>query len=111
MLTLTNSMPGLSESSCSRIGCTARHGPHQGAQKSTTTGPPAWRTSRSKLSSVTSRIAQLYPPEKTRRPQRRHLPDRLRDDRLRHLRRARLAVDERDRDLDDSKAGANRTVG
>src|SRR5206468_3854937 len=43
-----------------RTGSTARQGPHQGAQKSTTTGSPASRTSRWKLSSVTSRTATAF---------------------------------------------------
>src|SRR4051794_15016853 len=38
----------------SRTGATTRHGPHQGAQKSTRTGPSASRTSAWKLVSVTS---------------------------------------------------------
>src|SRR5271165_7413840 len=37
----------------SRTGATTRHGPHQGAQKSTSTAPSASRTSASKLLSVT----------------------------------------------------------
>src|SRR5688572_9508732 len=37
----------------SRIGWTTRHGPHQGAQKSTSTGSPASSTSAWKLLSVT----------------------------------------------------------
>src|SRR5204862_3081081 len=53
---------------------------------------------------------ELWLPEETRRPWRGHLPDRLGEDRLRHLRRAGLAVDERDRDLDDTEAGPDRTV-
>src|SRR5919201_2228126 len=51
--------PLLSASSCSRIGATARQGPHQGAQKSTTTGPSTSRTSLPKLSCVTSRTAGI----------------------------------------------------
>src|SRR4051812_8601723 len=42
---------------CSRIGATMRHGPHQGAQKSTRTGVSASRTSAWKLLSVTSESA------------------------------------------------------
>src|SRR3954469_5023193 len=38
----------------SRTGATTRHGPHHGAQKSTSTGPSASRTSAWKLLSVTS---------------------------------------------------------
>ena len=37
----------------------ARHGPHQEAQKSTRTGPAAFSTSVSKVSSVTGRVFSL----------------------------------------------------
>src|SRR6476619_1360640 len=49
--------PEYSVASFSRIGPSARHGPHQGAQKSTTTGTAleASRTSCSKVAAVTSR--------------------------------------------------------
>src|SRR5262245_54389984 len=57
MSSLTNSTASVSAASRSRIGCTAWHGPHHGAQKSTTTGLPACSTSCSKLASVTSRTA------------------------------------------------------
>src|SRR6476659_4865780 len=43
--------------SSSRTGATARHGPHQGAQKSTRTGLSFWRTSASKVASVVSLMA------------------------------------------------------
>src|SRR5215213_1495144 len=43
-----------SASISSRTGWTTRHGPHQGAQKSTRTGPSASSTSALKLASVTS---------------------------------------------------------
>src|SRR4051812_36438097 len=44
---------------CSRIGATMRHGPHQGAQKSTRTGVSASRTSAWKFESVTSETAAI----------------------------------------------------
>src|SRR2546425_7469956 len=57
MLSLANSTrPFVSASSCARMGSTALHGPHQGAQKSSTTGTSAVSTSRSNVSSVTSNI-------------------------------------------------------
>src|SRR5690349_6130549 len=43
--------------SSSRTGATARHGPHQGAQKSTRTGLSFLRTSASKVASVVSLMA------------------------------------------------------
>ncbi len=54
-----------SSSSWRRIGSTAWHGPHQGAQKSTITGVSAWMTSCSKLASVSSSMRPCY-----RRPRR-----------------------------------------
>src|SRR5919206_4620770 len=98
--------PSYSEASCSSTGSTARHGPHHGAQKSTTTGVCERRTSSSKVASViccTDPRLQLAGdgPE----AQRRHLPDRLEHDRAAHLRAAFLAVDEGDRDLRDAKSG------
>src|SRR6266550_810212 len=101
-----------SASSSAKIGSTALQGPHHGAQKSTTTGLPACRTSWSKLSSPTSCTrttlqAACQPPE----AQGRHLPDRLEHDPTTHLRATALAVDERDRHLDNPEAGAQRAVG
>src|ERR1700742_802427 len=52
MLTILRS--SRSSSISSRTGWTTRQGPHQGAQKSTRTGPSASRTSALKLASVTS---------------------------------------------------------
>src|SRR6516225_4066733 len=107
MFTFVNSIAGLSSASCSRIGVTARQGPHQGAQKSTTTGPSARRTSASKLSSVTSFTARWYrgsePVEQGSEPEQQHAPDRLEHDRAAHLRVPDLAVDEDDRHLDDAE--------
>src|SRR2546421_10208837 len=113
MFSLANSTsPRCSSASCSRMGDTARQGPHHGAQKSTTTGLAAPRTSCSKVASVTSRTPAMLatssgPPE----PEQGHLPDRLQHDRAAHLRAADLAVDERDRHLDDAEARPQRAVG
>src|SRR3954453_15802397 len=55
MLTLTSlSSPARSSAILSRIGETAWHGPHHSAQKSTRTGFSLFRTSSSKLASVTA---------------------------------------------------------
>ena len=56
MFIVTNPTPGCSASSSSSTRPTAAHGPHQGAQKSTTTGRPAPSTSSAKLASVISSI-------------------------------------------------------
>src|SRR5437588_9960818 len=96
-----------SASSSARIGSTALHGPHQGAQKSTTTGRPAPRTSASKLSSVTSRIAVTLHTG----PQQGAAPDGLVKDRAAHLRVSALAVGERDRHLDHAEARALGAIG
>ena len=73
-----------------------RHGPHQGAQKSTTTGLSACSTSR--LERLVGDLAHRRPSARSgraaREPQQRHLPDRLEHDRAAHLRAAVLAVDE-----------------
>ena len=47
------------------MGAIARQGPHQAAQKSTSTGLSDFNTSESKLASVTSTMALLaiHPPE------------------------------------------------
>src|SRR5919204_4457703 len=90
---------------------TARQGPHQGAQKSTTTGVSARSTSFSKLASVTvCTSAMLETPQEGGAAQSRHLPDRLEHDVAAHLRAADGAVDERDRHLDHAKARAERPV-
>src|SRR5436309_10116833 len=91
-------------SSSARIGSTALHGPHHGAQKSSTTGTSAPRTSRSNVLSVTSNT----PPDGTRgpppgswrsqpageggEPEQRHAPDGFDDDRPAHLRAAPRAI-------------------
>src|SRR5580765_721512 len=101
MFSLTNSTLDVSAEICSSIGVTALHGPHHGAQKSTTTVLPVWRTSCSKLASVTSRIAaSLQTPCERAQPHERHLPDRFEHDRAIHLRVTLLPVDEGDRYLD-----------
>src|SRR5947209_2987312 len=59
-LSLTISiLSGCSAAICSSTGPTRRHGPHQAAQKSTSTGFSACSTSFSNVASVTSRIALL----------------------------------------------------
>src|SRR6202008_3803275 len=84
-----------SSSSWAKIGSTALHGPHHGAQKSTTPGRPACRTSCSKLSSPTSRTeATLQAAGQRPEAQDRHLPDRLEHDGAAHLGAAALTVDE-----------------
>src|SRR5215210_4165480 len=99
-------------SSSRRTGSTARHGPHQGAQKSTTTGVSGCRTSCSKVASVSSSTrAMLQAPPERAEAQRRDLPDRLEHDPAAHLRAAALAVGERDRNLDDAEAGPQSAVG
>src|SRR3954471_19837437 len=100
-------------SSSSSCLCAALHGPHHGAQNSTTTGASERRTSRSKLSSVTSNTPAPYrsePPAERRPPERPDLPHSLEHDPAAHLRGPLLAVGERDRDLDDAKPGAERPV-
>src|SRR6267143_4169146 len=106
MSILTNSTLSVAPASSSRAGSIALHGPHHGAQKSTTTGRPACRTSCSNVSSVTARIGLTLPAE----PEERHPPDRFEHDRLAHLRAAGRAVDERDRDLDRLEARALRPI-
>src|SRR6266516_132309 len=54
VLSLTTRRSGRSEAISSSTGATTRQGPHQGAQKSTSTGPSASMTSAWKLLSVTS---------------------------------------------------------
>src|ERR687894_2664804 len=56
-LSLTNRTSSRSSDISSRIGETRRHGTHHGAQKSTTTGFSAFRTSLSNVASVTSATA------------------------------------------------------
>src|SRR4051794_13273612 len=48
-----------SSGSCSSVGSIALHGPHQGAQKSTTTGSAAASTSSANVASVTSRMPPI----------------------------------------------------
>src|SRR4029453_4616567 len=107
MFSFVNSiLPPARFSSCSSTGVIAWHGPHHGAQKSTSTGFSARRTSVSKLASVTSRTAT-----KRTQPEEGHLPDALEHDRVTHLRASDLTVDEHDRHLDDAEARAHRPAG
>src|SRR6266699_2337232 len=57
-------LPAYSVASSSTIGAMARHGPHQAAQKSKSTGVSDFRTSWSKFESVTSTIPfpAIVPP-------------------------------------------------
>src|SRR6188508_3408737 len=104
--------PSCSSASWAKIGSTARQGPHQGAQKSTTTGVSACRTSCSKVASVSSStLATLQAPGEGAEAEDGHLPDRLEHNAAAHLRAAVLAVDEGDRHLDDAEAGPERAVG
>src|SRR5207248_6434117 len=101
-----------SSGSSARAGSIARHGPHHGAQKSTTTGRSAPSTSSSNRASVTSSTSpMLQAAEQRGRPEGRYLPDRLEHDRAAHLRAAGLAVDEADRHLDDAEARPQGPVG
>src|SRR5207253_6925740 len=104
-----STLPPVCSSSCSRIGWIARHGPHHGAQKSTTTGRAAPSTSASNPASVTSRIAS-EPTGERRGLEQRHLPDGLDDDRAAHLRMPLRAIGEADRHLDDAEPRAQRPV-
>ena len=99
-----------SAASCSRTGSTARHGPHHGAQKSTTTGPSPWSTSCSKLASVTSRTTRDATDGRRGRGSGAAGTFQIASSTivLAHLRAADLAVDERDRHLDDAEARAER---
>src|SRR5436305_2927407 len=99
-------------SSCSRTGSSARHGRHQGAQKSTTTGSPPIVSSKVAASSSSTRgmVAALQPVGKCGEAKSRDARDSLEEDPTTHLRLALEAVDEADRDLDDAKAFAQRPV-
>src|SRR5215831_20856187 len=55
----TFTLPWYSVANSSTIGAMARHGPHQVAQKSISTGLSDFNTSASKFASVTSTIALL----------------------------------------------------
>src|SRR5579872_3738367 len=107
MSSLTNSARPLSSASSWSSGAIARHGPHQGAQKSTTTGRSDASTSCSKLASVTSRIPGTLAAE----AQQRHAPHGLEHDRPAHLRASTRAIGEDDRHLDDPEARLPRAVG
>src|SRR4051794_9940578 len=107
----------------SSTGATTRHGPYHGAQKSTSTGVSASRTSAWKLLSVTSftgpaidapfgfrgrvlllAIQSVVPPEAGNQEH------GLARDAPAHLRPAELPVAEDDRHLDDAKAPADRPI-
>jgi len=63
MFSFTTRSSGRSAAISSSTGATTRHGPHQGAQKSTSTGPSASMTSAWKLLSVTSfRVPAITSP-------------------------------------------------
>src|SRR5690349_2695866 len=113
MSSFTNlTRPSCSSARAASTGSTARHGPHHGAQKSTTTGVSARRTSASKPASVTSSTeCRLQPAGECAEAQHRHLPESLEHDRAAHLRAALLAVDEADRHLDDAEPGPQCPVG
>src|SRR4051812_48673558 len=66
VLTLTTlTLPSFSSASCSSTGPSARQGPHQGAQKSTSTGceAEAVTTSAAKLAVVTARTEEFMRPK------------------------------------------------
>src|SRR3954454_23932943 len=107
MSSFTNETPVLAAASSSSAGSIALHGPHHGAQKSTTTGCSASSTSLSKVASVTLRIGLTLPVQ----AQQGHRPHRFEHDRLAHLRVTRGAVGERDGDLEHPKARLLRAVG
>src|SRR5688500_1720850 len=99
-----------------------RQGPHQGAQKSTSTGLSASSTSAWKLLSVTSsRLPATFAPfadrvaseniASTPESQGGHLPDRLKRDSRRHLRLPLAALPKQDRYLRDREAGLDGLVG
>src|SRR4051794_15683330 len=93
-------------------GAITRHGPHQGAQKSTSTAFSCSMTSAWKLPSVTSLMSpatsaplivvaseSIARVSGAPRAQRGHLPDRLDRDPRAHLGRSLGAIAEHDRDL------------
>src|SRR6266849_7914446 len=93
----------------SRIGSSARHGRHQGAQKSTTIGPALIASSN--VAGSSSRMSRDRSPARRSElssecgePQPRHVHDRLEEDRAAHLRYALRSVSEPDRHLDDGEA-------
>src|SRR5450755_4150325 len=63
----TLTLPSYSPASSSTMGAIARQGPHQAAQKSTSTGLSDFNTSESKFASVTSTVVvvllAIHPPE------------------------------------------------
>src|SRR4051794_9556589 len=120
----TFSAPLRSLAISSRTGATTRHGPHHGAQKSTSTGVSASRTSAWKLLSVTSftgpaidapfgfrRCLLLVAIQSVVTPQAGDQQHRLARDPPAHLRAAELPVAEGDGHLHDPEARAHRPVG
>src|SRR4051812_42056931 len=109
-------------SSSSRCGAMIRQGPHQGAQKSTSTGWPAPSTSAAKLVSVTSvrlpangispseTIGCLQKISTAPTSQRRHFPHCFERDPCVHLGFSHPALPENDRDLDNAEAGLDCAV-
>src|ERR1043166_5372993 len=61
---MTFSLPAYSPASSSTTGAIARHGAHQGAQKSIRTGVELWSTSRSNESSATGCTVAVRPPSR-----------------------------------------------
>src|SRR5260370_31847066 len=57
---ITDTLSPSSPWSCSTIGAIMRHGPHQAAQKSTSTGRSDFSTTDSNSTSVTARISDIY---------------------------------------------------
>src|ERR1039457_1116707 len=70
----TLTLPSYSPASSSTIGAIARQGPHQAAQKSTSTGLSDFNTSESKFASVTSTrvVLAIHPPKFSGSPGRPH---------------------------------------
>src|SRR5688500_1490700 len=121
-LSLTTRRSCRSPAISSSTGATTRHGPHQGAQKSTRTGCSDSSTSAWKFASVTLRRSLMATTIRSEAPGARRRADapaaqlRQQDDGLTgdppvHLRRPELALAEDDRHLDDAEALAQRPVG
>src|SRR5690349_25114932 len=107
MSIFTNSTASDDAASSSSAGSIALHGPHHGAQKSTTTGEPACSTSASKVSSVTARTSRTLAAQ----AQQRHTPHGFEHDPPAHLRVPDRAVVEDDRHFHDPEATPLRPVG
>src|SRR6478752_7548152 len=107
MSIFTNSTASDDAASSSSAGSIALHGPHQGAQKSTTTGEPARSTSASKVSSVTARTRWTLAAQ----AQQSHAPHGFEHDSAAHLRVPDRAIVEDDRYLDHPEAATLGAVG